>query len=80
MQKFGHNIGFWEKRTIFISEKCQKSQKIVIITSNPGWPDEFVKKIAQNVAQTIFIKINAQLYHGKTLLNIWATSVIQKLT
>jgi hypothetical protein len=22
-----------------------------------GWPDAFVKKIAQNVAQTIFVKI-----------------------
>jgi hypothetical protein len=24
-----------------------------------GWPDEFVKKIAQNVAQYILVKINA---------------------
>jgi hypothetical protein len=24
-----------------------------------GWPDEFVKNIAQNVAQDIFVKINA---------------------
>jgi hypothetical protein len=32
---FYHNIGFWEKRHFF-AENCQKSQKIVIITSTPG--------------------------------------------
>jgi hypothetical protein len=35
MQKFDHNIGFWEKRHFF-AENCQKSQKFVIITSTPG--------------------------------------------
>jgi hypothetical protein len=30
-----HNIGFWEKRQFF-AENCQKSQKIVNITSTPG--------------------------------------------
>jgi hypothetical protein len=35
MQKFYHNIGFWEKRHFF-AKNCQKSQKIVIITSTPG--------------------------------------------
>jgi hypothetical protein len=35
MQNFDHNIGFWEKRQFF-AENCQKSQKIVIITSTPG--------------------------------------------
>jgi hypothetical protein len=35
MQTFDHNIGFWEKRQFF-AEICQKSQKIVIITSTPG--------------------------------------------
>jgi hypothetical protein len=28
----------------------------------PGWPDEFVKKIAQNVAQPIFVKITSEPY------------------
>jgi hypothetical protein len=35
MQKFDHNIGFWEKRQFF-AENCQKLHKIVIITSTPG--------------------------------------------
>jgi hypothetical protein len=35
MQNFDHNIGFCEKRQFF-AENCQKSQKIVIITSTPG--------------------------------------------
>jgi hypothetical protein len=35
MKNFDHNIGFWEKRQFF-AENCQKSQKIVIITSTPG--------------------------------------------
>jgi hypothetical protein len=35
MQKFDHNIGFWEKRQFF-AENCQKSPKILIITSTPG--------------------------------------------
>jgi hypothetical protein len=33
----------------------------------PGWPDVFVKKIAQNVAQTIFAKINSELLAWKNL-------------
>jgi hypothetical protein len=36
VQKFDRNIGFWEKRQ-FCTEKCRKSQKIVIITSTPEW-------------------------------------------
>jgi hypothetical protein len=43
MQKFDQNIGFWEKRQFF-AQNSRKSQKIAIITSTPGWPDEFVKK------------------------------------
>jgi hypothetical protein len=35
MQKFDHDIGF-EKNANFFGKKCQKSQKIVIITSVPG--------------------------------------------
>jgi hypothetical protein len=31
----------------------------------PGWPDEFVKKFAQNVAQPIFGKLNVQLLPWK---------------
>jgi phosphoserine phosphatase len=46
----------FEKNANFFAENCQKPQKIVIITSTP---DEFVKKIAQNVAKYIFVKNNA---------------------
>jgi hypothetical protein len=35
MQKIDHNIGFWEKLHFF-AEICQKSKKIVIITSTLG--------------------------------------------
>jgi hypothetical protein len=35
LQKFDHNIGFWEKRQFF-AENWQKSQKIVIIASTPN--------------------------------------------
>jgi hypothetical protein len=35
MQKFDHNIGFWETRQFF-AENWRKSQKILIITSTPG--------------------------------------------
>jgi hypothetical protein len=34
MQKFDHNIGFWENRNFF-AENCRKSEKIVFITSIP---------------------------------------------
>jgi phosphoserine phosphatase len=40
----------FEKNANFFVENGRKSQKIVIITSTP---DEFVKKIAQNVAHII---------------------------
>jgi hypothetical protein len=40
MQTFDHNIGFWEKRHFF-AKNCQKSQKIVIITSTPGCLEYF---------------------------------------
>jgi hypothetical protein len=32
-----YNIGFFEKNANFFAENCQKSQKIVIITSTPGY-------------------------------------------
>jgi hypothetical protein len=35
--KLDHNIGFREKREVFFAENWQKSEKIVIITSIPGW-------------------------------------------
>jgi hypothetical protein len=35
----------FEKSANFFAENWQKSQKIVIITSAPGWPDEFAKKL-----------------------------------
>jgi hypothetical protein len=33
-----HNNGFWRKTPIFCIENCQKSQKILIITSAPAFP------------------------------------------
>jgi hypothetical protein len=36
MQNFDHNIGFWKKTANFYAVNCQKSKKIVIITSTPG--------------------------------------------
>jgi hypothetical protein len=41
MQNFDRNIGFWEKRQFF-AENCQKSPKIVIITSAP---DSYSKRL-----------------------------------
>jgi hypothetical protein len=35
MQNFDHNIGFLRKNANLFAENCQKSQKIVIITSTP---------------------------------------------
>jgi hypothetical protein len=35
LQKYDHNIGFWEKHHFF-AENWQKPQKIMIITSTPG--------------------------------------------
>jgi hypothetical protein len=45
----------FEENANYFAENCQKSQKIVIITSTP---DEFVKKIVQNEAQRIFDENN----------------------
>jgi hypothetical protein len=40
----------------------------VINVIGPGWPDEIVKKVAQNLAQYIFVKIDTRdLYYGKKL-------------
>jgi hypothetical protein len=36
MQKFDHNIGFFDKKANFFAENCRKLQKIVIITSTIG--------------------------------------------
>jgi hypothetical protein len=44
------------KNAIFFAEDWEKSQKIVII---PSAPDDFVKEIAQNEAQSIFVTMNA---------------------
>jgi hypothetical protein len=42
-----------------------------------GWPDEFEKKIAQNVAQPIFLsKLMQNLTIEKRSPKIWTTSVI----
>jgi hypothetical protein len=50
MQIFDHIIGFWEKR-LFFAENCQKSQKIVIITSTPGHPDSDKNGLFPNKAR-----------------------------
>jgi hypothetical protein len=36
MQNFDYDIGFYEKRQFFSPKNCQKSQKIMIITSTLG--------------------------------------------
>jgi hypothetical protein len=46
MQKIDHNIDFLNKNANFFAENCQKSQKIVIITSTPGHPADNVLKCA----------------------------------
>jgi hypothetical protein len=43
MQNVDHNIGFGEKRQ-FVAENCQKSQKIMIITSTPEVYKPFTKR------------------------------------
>jgi hypothetical protein len=40
MPNFDRNIGLWEKNANFFAENCQKSPKIVIITSTPGATEE----------------------------------------
>jgi hypothetical protein len=54
MQNFDHNIGFWEKNANFFAENCQKSQKIVFITSTP---DEFVKKSSNTWPNPFLVKM-----------------------
>jgi hypothetical protein len=61
--------------TLVFEKTLILSPKIVIITSTP---DEFVKKIAQNIAQPIICK--TKLIRGKSSAKMWATSVIKKLS
>jgi hypothetical protein len=42
LQKFDHNISFWEKRHF---DNWQKSLKLVIITSTPGLPAKRVSDV-----------------------------------
>jgi hypothetical protein len=51
---------------IFFAENWRKSQKIEIITSTPGLPDDFF--VTRNVAQPIF----RQKYHVRLYL-LWKT-------
>jgi hypothetical protein len=53
---------------VLLKAVFQASQQSVQLTSTyegkgaysqSGWPDEFVKKMAQNVVQPIFVKISA---------------------
>jgi hypothetical protein len=39
----------------------ETAQSIATCNLYAGWPDEFVKDIAQKIAQPIFVQINAQL-------------------
>jgi phosphoserine phosphatase len=63
----------FEKNANRFAENWQKSQKIVIITSRP---DEIVKKIAQSVAQTHFVK---KIIHIPNRGKMLATFVVKKL-
>jgi hypothetical protein len=60
----------FEKNANFFYENWQKLQKIVIITSTPGWPDEFAKKSPQMESNPFFGKINTSLC-GKRSTKIW---------
>jgi hypothetical protein len=51
MQNFDCNIGFWGKRHFFAKKDENRRKLWSYVTSIP---DEFVKKIAQNVAQPVF--------------------------
>jgi hypothetical protein len=44
---------------------------------HPGWPDEFAKKVVQNVAQPMFAKINTLIAYNNSP-GIWASFVIKK--
>jgi hypothetical protein len=48
--KMDNYFGFWENAKIF-AENGWISQKIVIIASTPGRPDEFVKKLPKMYCQ-----------------------------
>jgi WD40 repeat protein len=52
MKKFDNNIFFW-KNANFFAENCQKSQKIVIITSTPDYLfiNRFSSFLVQELAQ-----------------------------
>jgi hypothetical protein len=66
MQNFDHNI-FFEENANFFVENCQKSQKIVIITSTPGQQQPFfrtrkrdnlvAKKLLSGKMQIRFIRV-----------------------
>jgi hypothetical protein len=50
---------------------------VLLVRSRPGWPDELVKKVAQNVAQHIFLSKVINIFHcGKNSSKIWAASLI----
>jgi hypothetical protein len=68
MQNFDHNIAFWEKRHFF-AENCQKSQKIVIITSTPGRPG------SRNSSCGFYISKGAWTYRTLRHAAAWSVSV-----
>jgi hypothetical protein len=68
MQIFDHNIGFWEKTPIFFAENCQKSQKIVIITSTPDHPDEWLDYYT-NAAHVLTLGQGCQIFLGPNIPN-----------
>jgi hypothetical protein len=66
-------VGFWEKRQFF-RRKFWKSQKIVIITSTPGWPDEFVKKSPKMYPNSFLSLLLLTLFRWKKVAQKFFTS------
>jgi hypothetical protein len=55
----------------------QKNRKLSSLIFEPGWPNEFVKKIAQNEAQAIICKFNANVCNQK--LELQTSFIFKKL-
>jgi hypothetical protein len=69
MQQINHNVFFLENRHLF-------RRKLAKIAENGNVNIGVFRKIAQNVAQNIFVKII--LFRGKSSPKMWVTSVNSK--
>jgi hypothetical protein len=73
-KEFGNILG-----DCFTNSSGHLGREMDSFGQSPGWPDEFVKKITQNVAQPIFCQtLCTTVTVEYSCLKIWVTSVIFK--